>query len=997
MKLAKLFSHRVLNLIISTLLIGNFAVAAVGDVDTSFNPQLTIDLTGEHGGNAVFQSDGKIIVFGSYSTAVKPFFRRLNTDGTLDSTFSCPECLSFVPRSVTVQPDGKLLVIGGFPGQYYGRLIRVNQNGSLDTSFNALFNNTNPCQIYDLVLQTDGKSIVRCTNQLSTGGLQELVRRLNSNGSLDTTFQTITAQTNPNQFVGKMVLLPDGKLLIGYYGGSGGNRIKRYNSDGNSDNTFQATPNGTVTGIGLLPDGKYLIGGDFSNVNGTSRSKIAKLFPDGSLDTSFSPNFASNETFSELKVLPSGQFYIRLYITPFLQDPIARFIRYNSDGSTDNAFNQTFLHPDTLAVDNLNRIITFRSKDPRRYYRINTDGNIDTTFNPIISVDGFNITAALQNDGKIVIGGEFGKANGINSVRITRVNSDGATDSTFNAGSGFDSAPIRLAVQPDGKILASGFFTVFNGSPRATLVRLNANGSLDLAFNPVLTGTDSIWNVYAITPQADGKVLIGGNFRTVNGTSLAGFARLNADGSLDTTFINVFSGFNTVNSILIQPDGKIMVGTNGNLVRLNSAGSLDGSFVGSSISDVGQVIQLPDGKYIVFTKNSGGNTTSTIRRLFSNGTTDFSFGFLTQVSATTINTIFRQPTGDIVFGGTFGDVNGRSNRNIGRVGPSGESDIYFPTFGAVGSVDTILGQTDGKIIFVGNFTGIEDVGRSGIARLSLSNRTKGTTFDFDGDGRSDISVFRPSTNIWYEFFSNNSTVGVQSFGENGDIAAPADYDGDGKTDLGVFRPSIGDWLYLSSGNNTFTQYHFGQAGDIPRPSDASGDGKAELVVYRPSNNAWYRTAGVSFIFGSAGDKPLIGDFDGDGRGDLAIYRPATGDWWYAASSANHQQRAVHWGISTDVPAAADFDGDGKTDFAVYRPTTGTWYILGSSTGSATVVNFGIAEDKPVAADYDGDGRADIAVFRPSTGIWYLLRSTSGFAALQFGISSDVPVPHSFVP
>jgi uncharacterized delta-60 repeat protein len=967
---------------------------ASGDVDAGFDPQMTIDLTGEHGGNAVFQQDGKIIVFGSYSTALRPFFRRLNADGSFDSAFRCSECLTFIPRKVVVQSDGKLLVSGGLPGSSVGRIIRVNQNGSLDTAFKTSFNSSGiACEVLDFIVQPDNKPILHCRNQLVLGGRQELVRRLNLNGNLDTTFQTITFPVNATQFIAQLAFTPDGKILIGFFGGTSG-WLKRYNSDGNLDNTFQPNLNGEVYGVRLQPDGKILIGGTFSTVNGSSRPKIARLFADGTLDSGFTATIAADETFTEFKILTNDQIYVRLYTTPFLQPIIPRFVRFNSDGSVDNTFNQTFLYPDNLTVDNLNRIVTFRSKDPRRYYRINMDGNIDTTFNPIVTVDGFNMTAAMQNDGKVVIGGEFGKTNGTNSVRITRVNSNGTTDSTFNAGSGFDSPPITLAIQTDGKILASGFFTVFNGTPRTKFSRLNADGSLDATFNPLLTGADSNWNIFAITPQSNGKILIGGNFTTVNGTTRTGIARLNADGSLDTTFT---ASFNTVYSILIQSDGKIMVANGGNLVRLNSDGSLDGSFVGSSSSNVGQVIQLPDGKYIVYTKNSGGNTPSTILRLFNNGSRDFGFANSANVSVTTINSIYRQSNGNIVFGGSFADLNGRSSRNIGRIGPNGESDIYFPTFGATDSVNTILGQSDGKIIFVGNFSGIEDVGRSGIARLTLSNRTKGTMFDFDGDGRADISVFRPSTNVWYEFFIGNSSVGIQTFGEAGDIAAPADYDGDGKTDLGIFRPSIGDWFYLSSGNNTVTQFHFGLAGDIPRPSDVNNDGRAELVLYRPSTNIWYGTAGGSVAFGSAGDKPLLGDFDGDGIGDPAIYRPSTGDWWYAASSANGQQRAAHWGISSDIPTPADFDGDGKTDFAVYRPATGIWYIYNSSTDSATIIKFGISEDKPVAADYDGDGKADIAVYRPSTGVWYLLQSTSGFGAMQFGISIDVPIENAFVP
>ena len=117
-------------------------------------------------------------------------------------------------------------------------------------------------------------------------------------------------------------------------------------------------------------------------------------------------------------------------------------------------------------------------------------------------------------------------------------------------------------------------------------------------------------------------------------------------------------------------------------------------------------------------------------------------------------------------------------------------------------VSKIIGQPDGKIIFAGEFSGIEDVPRSGIARLTLSNRIRGTLFDYDGDGRADVSVFRPSTNTWYDLFSSNWSVGVQNFGISGDITAPADYDGDGKTDIAIFRPSTGDWLLMLSRDNT---------------------------------------------------------------------------------------------------------------------------------------------------------------------------------------------------
>ncbi len=270
-----------------------------------------------------------------------------------------------------------------------------------------------------------------------------------------------------------------------------------------------------------------------------------------------------------------------------------------------------------------------------------------------------------------------------------------------------------------------------------------------------------------------------------------------------------------------------------------------------------------------------------------------------------------------------------------------------------------------------------------------------TPFDFDGDKKSDVSVFRASSGIWYLQQSTAGYTAVQ-FGVGTDKLVPADYDGDGKTDVAVWRDGV--W-YLQRSQLGFAGIQFGSAGDIPVPADYDGDGKAELAVYRPSSGVWYVLNSVnnqfsSIQFGNSTDTPVVADYDGDGRADYAVYRAADGVWYILQSRSGFT--SVQFGNSTDKPVVGDYDGDGKADEAVYRAAEGTWYIFGSSAGFYGI-KFGIPTDLPTAGDYDGDGKTDVAVFRPENATWYLSRSTQGFTAIPFGLGSDKPIATSFVP
>ncbi len=276
-------------------------------------------------------------------------------------------------------------------------------------------------------------------------------------------------------------------------------------------------------------------------------------------------------------------------------------------------------------------------------------------------------------------------------------------------------------------------------------------------------------------------------------------------------------------------------------------------------------------------------------------------------------------------------------------------------------------------------------------------------FDFDGDGKSDISIFRPSVGEWWYSRSSDSGNQAFQFGATPDKIVPADFTGDGKTDVAVWRPESGEWFVLRSEDSSFYAFPFGTNGDIPIVGDFDADGRADAGIFRESNLTWFiqKSSGGTIIqqFGTANDKPVVGDYDGDGRADIAIFRPngANGAEWWIQRSSNNSVFAATFGNATDKAVQGDFTGDGKTDIAVWRPSNGNWFVLRSEDFSFYAFPFGANGDVPVAGDYDGDGRFDAGVFRPSSSTWFIQRSTAGTLIQQFGINGDLPTPAAFVP
>jgi hypothetical protein len=300
-----------------------------------------------------------------------------------------------------------------------------------------------------------------------------------------------------------------------------------------------------------------------------------------------------------------------------------------------------------------------------------------------------------------------------------------------------------------------------------------------------------------------------------------------------------------------------------------------------------------------------------------------------------------------------------------------------------------------------------------------------TRFDYDGDARADVGVFRPSTGQWFFASGANLSIwGTATFGQSGDVPISADFDGDRKMDVAVYRPSTSRWYILtsSSGFGIIRSYTWGLSTDLPLAADFDGDGRADIVVYRPSTGTWYvlrsstgYTQGWTRKWGidlaaippdykgdRSADTPVPADYDGDGIADYAVYRKSTGMWYVLYSKGGYVNYwSVKCGLDTtalppgyvwdgvpDLPVAADYDGDGRADISIFRNATGYWYVMLSGSGSWLTVKWGMSDDVPVPADYNGDGVTDIAIFRPSSGDWYFYNTKLRY---RWGLTTDIPL------
>ena len=737
--------------------------AQSGINDTTFNP---IDRGYGYGDGAnlsiasmVFQDDEKIIIggqFTSYNGINLNYLARLLPNGDIDTSFYIGTGPDKMVRTIDIQTDGKIIIGGDFTsfnGISRNRIARLNVDGSLDESFNPGDGANN--KILSIVIQDDDKVIIGGQFSLfDSTGYRYLVR-LNTDGSVDTNFVT---GTGPDFALRDVELQEDGKIIIGgyfsNYNDKTANDIARLNVDGSLDTTF-SSGDGTDSNfenIELQSDGKIIITGLFENYNNTFINRLGRLNTDGSLDTTFNIDSGAYRGINDIEILDNDKILITGLFLEYEGSGCQYIARLDKNGSFDSTFKSGFdefgSFP-TIKVQSNGKILI--ASDIFQPVRLNEDGCRDMSFNPGTGVSRYHVSqSVMQNDGKIIIGGHFHKYNGFLREGLARLFSDGSIDTLFNPGKGADAWVRTIAVDTGDRIFIGGSFICYDGDTVNRIACLRTDGSIDSTFK---TGTGFDQVVYAITMQKDNKILVGGMFDNYNGEEATSIARLNIDGSLDTTFQCQFNGLNYLQSICALKDGKIMIGGNfsniqgysiKNLARLNPDGSLDTTFnpgTGPN-SSVLTIVEQQDNKVLIAGYFTSYNEVEKyyFTRINEEGSLDPTF--YTVGKSNSVDAIGLQIDGKIIVGGDFNQYNYSYKNSIVRLNPNGHIDWTFDIGnGADIAVRTISIQDDNRIIIGGDFTEYNGVGRNRIARIYEE------PFDFS---RETATICENEEYIWHQ-------------------------------------------------------------------------------------------------------------------------------------------------------------------------------------------------------------------------------------------------------
>lgn len=588
-----------------------------GEVDSTFITGLGFEGATQPEALALaLQPDGKILVggrFTSFNGSPVINLARLNANGTLDATFQVGNGLNGEVLDMVVQPDGKIVVVGRFTNCWgsVGHIVRLNANGTLDGAFQA--SPGADYEILDVHLRNDGTLLIAGPFYYADGVYAPNLCRLTSSGDHDPTFSVPAGVVNYT--IRRVHEQTDQRVLV-----SVNYSAKRLLSDGSLDTTFQSPALNYQPSYGRAievmydrPDGRVFIGGTFVSVNGKSANHFALLNADGSYDDTFNIAYGFNSPAFCASLLNDGSVIVTGMFNGFDGVPTnslntifnSSTVRLTPSGVLDTVnftpYGETVLRG-AQAIQPDGKILT----GSFRITRLNPDGSLDASF-PNGPLAGNNLIndIKVQPDGKILLSGNLQGFAGISSPGIVRLNNDGTVDGSFVVGTGFPytAGSQRMALQPDGRIVVTGKFTEYNGTPMNRICRLMPDGALDTSFH---IGTGFNHNGYDVEVLPDGRVLVAGYFSSYNGFNSTALVLLHDDGSVDSSFVSESTVFIGDGYMALTHDtiGKILLGVAslpGGLLRVNMDGTVDATFdIGTgSNGQLGEAIVQSDTTYLI--------------------------------------------------------------------------------------------------------------------------------------------------------------------------------------------------------------------------------------------------------------------------------------------------------------------------------------------------------------------------------------------------------------
>jgi uncharacterized delta-60 repeat protein len=753
---------------------------------------------------------------------------------------------------------------------------------------------------------------------------QQTDQTFGANGFVMTNYANPAPVGSPFETAVKAFYLPDGKILTVVYHIEGVKQtfyalqLLRYSQNGTLEATIASVGNFVPTDAAQQADGKIIVAGyryGFTNPSAAKDWIIARFNADGSLDASFNSSgivtrgFAGNEdTINSVALQTDGKIVV-LGTSQNNSNGIVTVIgRFNSDGSIDASFGpygagfldiyDSGTQSKKILVSGDGKILIFGTVAANQNQtadlilsRYHNNGTIDPSFGnqgaKIIDYGAHEslADAALQADGKIVLlaNSEFLVSGSTNyrerEIIVARLNADGAPDASFGGGK------TVLNTSPPSALTASGSSVNYQptGDEKAQNILVEPNGELVISAVSLqlVVSRRSSPSFFGRLERKAAIMLF--RLNSAGQITARNFTRRTPENQAVSAYVSVFGLPFALNGILAQPDGKLL--TYGWVNALNFNFPTNNNDAAIALARYASISAVTD----------------------ANNFFDYNF-------------------------------DGKAEFAVFRPNGSGLGTWFFMRSHTAGGVnyDVISYQygLNGDIITPG---------------------------DYDGDGLQDLAVFRPATGEWITrklYLDNCAPMDCAEtiqFGANGDIPAPGDFDGDGKTDRAVFRPSEGNWYILFS-TGGYTGFHFGVNGDKPVVGDYDGDGKSDIAVIRRQNGKifWYLVQSsdnqfVALQFGDSEDKTVVADYTGDGKTEIAVWRPSNGTWYLLANYTDFSYFQL--GASGDIPEPADFDGDRKADFVVFTPATGLHSVIRSYDGNAAGAQFGLAADIPVASAY----------------------------------------------